>query len=98
MKNKTKSKEKNNLITKRLIIASILIFIVIVVANYVTNEETRSYINRNILKKELVENSIKSIEINSEDNIKIYSYSKYISILSKNKLKIYDSSTKNIKT
>lgn len=98
MKNKTKSKENNNLILKRLVITAILIFVVFVVANYVTNEETRSYINRNILKKELVENTIKSIEIDSEINLNIYAYSKYISVFSKNELKLYDSSANNIKT
>ena len=98
MENKTKSTEKNNLILKRFIIAVILVFIVIVIANYITNEDTRTFIDRNILKKELVENSIKSIEINSEDNIKIYAYSKYIGIFGKNELKLYDSLANNIKT
>lgn len=98
MKNKTKSKEKNNLISKRLIITVILICAVIFVANYVTNEETRSYINKNILRKELAENNIKSIEINSDDNLQVYAYSKYIGVFGKNELKLYDSSANNIKT
>lgn len=98
MKNKTKSNEKNNLIFKRMIITIILIFMVIAVANYITNEETRTYVDRNILKKELVENSIKSIEINSEDNMKIYAYGKYIGVFGKNELKLYDSSAHNVKT
>lgn len=98
MKNKTKSTEKNNSILKRFIIVIILAFIVVVIANYITNEDTRTFIDRNILKKELVENSIKSIEINSEDNIKIYAYSKYIGIFGKNELKLYDSLANNIKT
>lgn len=98
MEIKNKSKEKDNLILKRTIITVILIFIVIIMANYVTNEDMRSYVNRNILKKELIENTIKSIEINSEDNLNIYAYSKYISVFGKNELKVYDSSGKNIKT
>lgn len=98
MENKTKSKEKNNLIVKRLIITAILVFIVIIVANYVTNEEMRSYVDRKILKKELEENTIKSIEINSEDNLNIYAYSKYIGVFGKNELKLYDSSSNIVKT
>ena len=50
--------------------------LVIAVANYVTNEKVRTYVDRNILKKELVENSIKSIPINSENNVNIYAYDK----------------------
>lgn len=98
MRDKTKSKENNNLILKRLVITAILIFIVFLVANYVTNEEMRSYINRNILKRELVENTIKSIEINSENNLNIFAYSKYISVFAKNELKLYDSAANNVKT
>ena len=98
MRDKIQSKEANNLILKRLLITAILIVVVFGVANYVTNEEMRTYINRNILKKEIVENNIKSIEINSEDNLNVYAYSKYISVFAKNELKLYDSSANNLKT
>ena len=98
MKNKTESKGNNNLILKRLVITVILIFTVFAVANYVTNEDMRTYVDRNILKKELVENNIKSIEIDSENNLNIYAYSKYISVFEKNELKLYDSSGNNVKT
>ena len=94
---KDKSSKKNNLVLKRFIIAAVLMLIVIAVANYVTNENVRTYIDRNILKKELVENSIKSIPINSENNVNIYAYDKYIAVLEKNELKLYDSSSNNIK-
>ena len=83
---------------KRFIIFLLLIAIVLFVAYYVTNEGMRSFINRNILKNELTENNIKAIEINSEDNPNIFAYSRYIGVFSKNDLKIYDSSSTNIKT
>lgn len=98
MKNKIKHKEKNNVILKRLAITIIMIGIVFLVAIYTTNEDVRSYINRNILKNELTENSIKAIEISSENNLDIYAYSKYITVFEKNELKLYDSSSNNVKT
>ncbi|MGN1299384.1 MAG: DUF5711 family protein [Candidatus Scatovivens sp.] len=98
MKDKIKHKEKNNVILKRLAITIIMIGVVFFVAIYTTNEDVRSYINRNILKNELTENSIKAIEISSENNLDIYAYSKYITVFGKNELKLYDSSSNNVKT
>ena len=79
----------------KIVIIVILAFaIVIVCARYLTDEEFRSYIDTNILKKEVSETTLNTIEIDSETNPTIYSYDKYITILSKNKLKEYTSDGK----
>lgn len=79
----------------KIAIIAILVFaIVIVCARYLTDEEFRSYIDTNILKKEVAEATLNTIEIDSETNPTIYSYDKYITILSKNKLKEYTSDGK----
>lgn len=79
----------------KIVIIVILAFaIVIVCARYLTDEEFRSYIDTNILKKEVAEATLNTIEIDSETNPTIYSYDKYITILSKNKLKEYTSDGK----
>lgn len=79
----------------KIVIIVILAFaIVIVCARYLTDEEFRSYIDTNILKKEVAESTLNTIEIDSETNPTIYSYDKYITILSKNKLKEYTSDGK----
>lgn len=80
--------------TKIVIIAILVFAIVIVCARYLTDEEFRSYIDTNILKKEVAEATLNTIEIDSETNPTIYSYDKYITILSKNKLKEYTSDGK----
>lgn len=79
----------------KIVIIAILVFaVVIVCARYLTDEEFRSYIDVNILKKEVAESTLNAIEIDSETNPTIYSYDKYITILSKNKLKEYTSAGK----
>ena len=57
-------------ISKILIFICIIILIVIVSARYVTNEEFRGYVNTKILKKELVESTLTTIEIDTDKNPK----------------------------
>ena len=66
--NKKSKKSKKGL--KRIIIAIILMFVVFLVAGYVTSEETRNFINKNLLGKKLDEETIKKIEINTDENPK----------------------------
>ncbi len=87
-----KEENKNNhkkTVSKVIIIIILVLVIVIVSARYLTDEEFRSYIDTNILKKEVAEATLNTIEIDSEINPSVYSYDKYITILSKNKLKEY---------
>lgn len=87
---KEKNKDNHKKSNTKIIVIIILIFVIVIVcARYLTDEEFRSYIDTNILKKEVVESSLNIIEIDSEANPSIYSYDKYITILSKNKLKEY---------
>lgn len=64
--------------------------IVIIVARYVTDENFRAEIDTNVFGKQVLESSLKTIEINSEEAPNIFAHGKFISILSKNKLKTYD--------
>ena len=45
----------------------------------------------NILGKQVTENSLETIEINSDDDPRIFAYDSYIGVLSKNNLNIYNS-------
>lgn len=65
--------------------------IVIIVARYITDENFRSEIDTNIFGKQVAESSLNTIEINADTNLAIFAYDKYITILSKNKLKSYNS-------
>lgn len=92
VKEENRNNHKPNI--KVAIIIIFALIIVIVCARYLTDEEFRGYIDTNILKKEVAESTLNTIEIDSETNPAIYSYDKYITILSKNKLKEYTSDGK----
>lgn len=102
MKNFIQEQEKkiiNN--KKKIIIATILILLTgITTASviYINNKEARDWIDKNILRKEKIQNNLPSIEIQESDNAKIYAFNKYIGILSKNNFNIYDNTGKKENT
>ena len=61
---------------------------------YVSNLQFREWADVYILQKELERNDAAVIDYNSEANVEICAYDKYIGILSKNKFGIYNSSGK----
>lgn len=80
---------------KKLIITGItvlLVIIIICIAFYIGNSSFRTFFDRHILRKEIVSNNVASIDISTLENPSIYAYSKYITILNKNKLTTYSSS------
>jgi len=82
---------------KKIKIAAIIlvtILIILCLGFYIGNAEFRSFFDRYILRKEIVENNVTSIDISTMENPSIYAYDKYITILNKNKLTTYSSSGK----
>ena len=55
-----------------------------------TNKDFRNFIDIKVLGKQILENSVNSIEINADDNPKYFAYDNHIGIISKNKLSIYN--------
>ncbi len=91
---------KNNKIKKIIImiILSILIIAGIIIASlYITDENFRENIDIHILKKEITENNTAQILLNSGETQNIYAYDKYIGILNKSTLTLYDNTGKEIK-
>ena len=86
--------ERKKAVSKILILIIIAILIVIINARYITDEEFRGYINTRILKKEVAESTLNTIEIDTNTNPYIYAYDKYITVLNKNKLIEYTSDGK----
>ena len=78
-------------ISKLLIIIFVAFAIVIISARYVTDEDFRVYVNTKILKKEVSEATLNTIELDSDTNPSVYAYDKYITIFRKNKLIEYNS-------
>lgn len=79
---------------KKLIVAgivAIIILVVVLIACYIGNQDFRTFVDRYILRKEIVQNNVASIDISSLENLSIYAYDKYITILNKNKLTTYSS-------
>ncbi len=93
MKNDKSQKAKDS-ITKILIIFFIVIVVIFVIARYATDEEFRSSININVFKKEVLESTLNSIEIDTDSNPTVYAFDKYIVVFSKNKLIEYTSDGK----
>ena len=88
LKYKGKIPLKNKIIFGLVIL--ILLAIVTVFIVYATNEETRNWINVHILRKEVTEEDVATIEIDGDKTHYIYAYDKYITILNNGKLQVYN--------
>ena len=84
-----KNTTNNKKFLKICIITLICILLAIVIARYITEEEFRNYVDTDILKKQVEQNTLSSIEIDYESTPSIFAYDKYVAILSKNTLSIY---------
>ena len=85
-KEKKMNKKKLLLIILIIIIAISLITIAII---YCNNKEVREWIDKNIFRKEVMQDKVITIELKEEQNGNIYAFNKYIGILNKNKFTIY---------
>ena len=78
----------------KIIIALIILLLIAVVSIFIiysVNEEARDWININILRKEVTEEDVATIEIDGDKTQYIYAYDRYITILSNGKLEAYNS-------
>lgn len=89
---------KRKLNKKKVMIAGIvavvvLIFLILFII-YSANKSFRNVIDKYVLMKNVVEDSTKAISLDENESNNIFAYDKYISVLSKNVLKNYNSSGK----
>ena len=88
----TKSKKINaKKIILSIAISILVVAIIVVVALYITNNEFRNWIDVEILRKEISQDKVTTIELDEGESSSIYAFNKYIGILSKNKLSLYSS-------
>jgi len=81
---------KRKIIT--IIIAIVIIIALLVVGIlYCVNKNIREWIDVNVLRKEIMQDSVATINYNTESNAEICAFDKYIGVLSKNTLQIYNS-------
>ena len=72
-----------------IIVAIVVVIIITIIALYKTNRNVMEWIDKNIFRKEVMQDRVNMIEL-KEENSNIYAFSKYIGILSKNQFIIYN--------
>lgn len=101
MKDFWKEPPTQKLNKKRIAIFVIILIVVIAIITitiiYVRNKNFREWFDTTILRKEVNQDKLATIEIKEEDNPQIYAFNQYIGILSKNELKLYNSTGKEEK-
>ena len=84
---------KKKINKKKIIIISIIAIILIAVITlaivYTKNQQAREWIDKNIFRKEVMQDKVATIELKEEQN-NIYAFNKYIGVLNKTKLNIYN--------
>ena len=89
--NNSKDRKLNKKKIAKLIVLIICIALIVSsIILYIKNEEFRELLDRYVFRKEVYENNLPNIEIDSNKNISTFAYNKYISVLEENKLKIYN--------
>lgn len=77
-----------------LLVAVVVLTLIILFIIYSANKPFRDMIDKYVLMKNVVEDSTNSIVLDENESNNVYAYDKYISVLSKNTLKNYNSSGK----
>lgn len=94
LKNNGPGKQKKKINKKKVfnvvIIAICIALISLLTYFYTTNEKVREIMDKYIFRKEIYENNLPTIEMDSGKNNHVYAYNKYITILEQNKLKLYN--------
>lgn len=93
MKDYWEEPEQKKVNKKKIIIIAILAIAVIAAISitvvYCNNEPVREWIDKNLLRKEVMQDKVNTIELKEDQNANIYAFNKYIGVLNKNKFTIY---------
>ena len=92
-----KKLNKKKLAILGAIIAGILIIVLLIVI-YACSSKFRNFLDTYLLVKNVSESSAPYLSIENEDNLYMYAYHDYVTVLKNNELKIYNSSGKNVQT
>lgn len=88
---------KEKKLNKKKILITVLVVIIAITAIefaiiYCQNKEAREWIDKNILRKEVLQDNAITIELKEGENENIYAFNRYIGILNKNQFSIYGAS------
>lgn len=95
------NKEKKVNKKKIVILTIIIVFIVIAIITiglYSTNDKAREWIDKNIFRKEVLQDKVATIDLKENQDSNMYAFNKYIGILNKTKFSIYNSTGSQEKT
>lgn len=85
-----KDKINKNKVLISIIIVVITILLIAITIVYRVNSEIREWIDKNIFRKEVLQDKVTVIELKEEQDKNIYAFNKYIGILNKNIFTIYN--------
>lgn len=91
--NKALNKKK---IAITIIVAIIIIIITMFILLYIYNKNFRNWADMHVLMKNVTEGTLSSIDIDIGKSSSIYAYDKYVAILDEAKIRIYNSSAKEV--
>ena len=86
-------------IRKIIIIGFIVLFviaIIILISLYISKEEFRNWIDINVLRKDITNEDVATIDLNTDKNNQIFCYDKYVCILNDKNLVMYNTLGENI--
>ncbi len=81
-----------------IIIAILVLTVVILVGFYIGNSSFRIWTNKYILKKDIGEEELPTINIEEKDNISAFAYGNYVATVGNNTLTIYNQQAKVVST
>ena len=90
--NKPKKELNKKKILKLVIILLCIALVVSFITLYATNEKCREVFDKYVFRKEVQENNLPNIPIDSSKNSNVCTYDRYIGVLGQNVLKIYNKS------
>ena len=81
-----------------ILIVILIVFSIIVIGLYVSNSQARDWIDKNIFRKEVLQDNVTTIDLKEDQNANIYAFNRYIGILNKTKFSIYGNTGNEEKT
>lgn len=102
MKDYWKETTEKKVNKKKIVVTTIIIVIMIVVLSmvviYCNNRLAREWIDKNVFRKEVMQDNVSVIELKENQNASIQAFNKYIGVLNKNKFVIYSNTGNEEKT
>lgn len=85
---KEKKTNKKKIIIS-IVISIVVVALIVIIALYMTNAQIREWVDKNILRKEVLQDKVATIDLEEEQSANVYAFNKYIGILNKNQFSIY---------